>query len=70
MQGNHFYSQQLLSNNYNYRRLYEQHAKLEAEINRSESTPGMGLEEIRKLKRRKLFVLDQMNLIERERHWH
>lgn len=64
---NHAVSKELLEKNYLYRRLQDQHQKLESEIANLRQTPSSDHTRLHALKRQKLHLRDQMHQLEKGR---
>lgn len=62
---NHAIQLELLENDYTYKKLYVQHKDLEKEIDVEASHTAVDVQKLKFLKRKKLFVVDQMTQIER-----
>lgn len=63
---NHAVQAELLENDYKYKRLFVQHETLEDQIERENALPAVDTSKLRSLKKKKLFVVDQMTTIEKD----
>ena len=70
MSVNHDYSNQLVNDDYNYRKLFEEHQRIEGLIHELEVIPAMNDAELKGLKKIKLSVVDQMTRIEQRHQIH
>ena len=61
---NHSVQANLLSNS-RYKKLLDEHTELKREIKHQGSLPAIDTTKLRTLKKRKLFLVDQMTMIER-----
>lgn len=64
---NHVISKDLLDSDYQYRRLHDEHEKIEERINRMRASPATDTTSLYELKRLKLKVRDQMSTLEKMR---
>lgn len=62
---NHAVLPELLEENYSYRRLCDEHEKLEQQLSQLRQHPIVDAERVSTLKKMKLRVVDRMSLIER-----
>lgn len=70
MSVNHDYARNLVDHNYAYRKLFQEHQRIETLIRRLETMPGAHDNEVKGLKKMKLSVVDQMSLIEKQHQLH
>lgn len=61
---NHAVNEQLLENNYQYKKLFDQHSAIKAELKKASSSLSIDPMRIAQLKRKKLSLADQMLSIE------
>ena len=64
---NHTISQELLENNYEYKKLYTEHEKLEEEIRQESGLPMVNTQKLQFLKKQKLHVSDHMEVLSTEK---
>lgn len=65
---NHSIHHELLEKDYQYRKLFTEHEKVEESLNKMRSAPAVETEVIHSLKRHKLHLREQMTEIERKFH--
>lgn len=57
---NHAINEELLNENYQYKRLHDQHLEIKTEIYRARSAPLVDVAKLKFLKRKKLRLADEM----------
>lgn len=67
---NHSVHQELLENDYQYRKLFTEHEKLEQSLDQMRNAPAVESDKIHSLKRHKLHLREQMSQIEQRAHMH
>ncbi len=70
MNTNHSYSEALIHNHPHYQKLFTQHEALEAELKKQDGMTQSDDLQVKRLKLKKLMVLDEMRRIERQRIKH
>lgn len=63
---NHAIRMELLEEDYTYKKLHDQHQTLEHEIHNEAAHSAVDVHKLKFLKKKKLFVVDQMTHIERK----
>lgn len=66
MNTNHAYSDTLINNHPHYQKLFTQHEALEAELQKQDKLTQRDELHLKRLKLKKLMVLDEMRRIERQ----
>ena len=61
---NHAVNEELLKNNYQYKKLHDMHAQTKQEIKQEALHPATDISRITHLKRKKLRLADEMNSLE------
>ena len=61
---NHAVNEELLKNNYQYKKLYSEHAATKEQLKAEASRPAMDATKVALLKRKKLKLADEMSAIE------